>query len=480
MKSPGDISYVTDRKALSKLIGQQESTYSNVLLYGKTYIAPFYEYFLVIDGPEAPNPSLDENTIILDTLLHNHTVRLIARSLDSNTAAFKTDINKIFQSTQLGPRYRKDVSTVMDVVSRYRGSNRFIEVYEEIKSYPAYDENEDWLKLQLQLTYASFLENQPEYDELFKKFEPERIQDSTSQIIKQNLISDTKVFEEIKAKAMQTNLVMVNENHFVPRHRKFVYRLLPYLRAIGYDYFALEALGSKQDSLLNLDEGFPTLETGFYTKEQNYGNLLRYAKALGFEFVAYESSGTVERELGQAQNLYSKTFALNKDAKVLLLGGFAHILEQPTEEGKKWLGAVLHKKYDIDPLTISQTDLNRYRRISKEELSLVEGEYFKGRLQSVDYHLLNNIEQPLNKQEANFSYKNHNSFPVQLTLFLADEMAHEYDYVDKVPFRAVYLNPKEKIDLKLPLKDFYLILFNAKGKEIESKRLSTSNITKEH
>lgn len=473
LSTPGDITYITDKKALSKVIRQRKIAYRNVLLYGKTNIDPFYEYFLIINSPTVPNISLQESTLVLDTILNDHTVKLIAINLDKDTVAFKADITNIFNSIQLGPNYRKDISTVMDVVTKYRGSNRYIEAYEEIKIFPAYDKSEEWLKLQMQLTYASFLNNHYEYDKLINKFAPESSQDSVSQIIKKNLIPAAKVHAEITEQAKLTNLVMVNENHFMPQHRKFVYSLLPALRAIGYSYLALEALGHKQDSLLNLEGGFPVLETGFYTREQHFASLLRYAKTLGFKFVAYESNGSMEREFAQAQNLYSKTFGLDKDAKVLLLGGIDHILEQPTENGKMWLGAILHDKYDIDPLTISQTHLNKYRKSFQEEIAMVEGRHFKKQLQAVDYHLLNNIPHSLiDDKEANFSFKNQHPFPVQLTFFLAEELAHEFDYIDKTPVHAIYLKPNEKIKLKLPPKDFYLILFDANGREIENRTVS--------
>jgi len=476
LKSPADINYTTDRKLISKIIRQKERTYKNVLLYGKAGMAPYYEYFLLLDNPAPVNKTFPENTIILDTILFHHNITLIGKNLDNDTIAYKTDIKNIFKSIRLGPGYRKDIATVLDIVSEYHRSNRFIQAYQEIKNFPTYDENEAWLKLQMQLTFASFLENQKDYSDLIEKFEPERGQDSISQTIKQNLISEAKVYEEISAKAKLTNLVMVNENHFMPQHRKFVYNLLPALKAIGYNYFALETLNNKQDSLLNLKEGFPTLETGFYTREQHYGHLLRYAKELGFKFVAYESDDSMERELGQAQNLFLKTFALDKDAKVLLLGGIDHILEQPTEKGKKWLGTVLHEKYHIDPLTISQTHLNSYRRFSKEEISLVKGKHFNGRLQSVDYHLLNNIPRSsLDKENPNFTYKNKQSFPVQLTLFLKTEVAHENDYYNKVPFYVIYLEPNEKATLTLPPKSFYLYLFDAKGKKIENEEINVAN-----
>lgn len=470
LKTPADIKHITDKKELSKLIKHKERTYRNVLLYGKAAMDPFYEYFLILDNPAESSISFGENSIVLDTIISNHRVSLIGKSLDKDTIPFQKDIKSIFRSIRIGPHYRKDISTVSDIVSNFYNSNRFIHAYEEIKNFPAYDKQEAWVKLQMQLTFASFLENQNEYDELIKKFEPEGEQDSISQIIKQNLISEAKVYERIIAEAKQTNLVMVNENHFMPQHRIFVYNLLSELRADGYKYFALEALNGKQDSLLNLKGGFPTLETGFYTREQHYGKLLRHAKKLGFEFVAYESDDSMEREMGQAQNLYRKTFGIDKTAKVVLIGGIDHVLEQPTAKGKKWLGAVLNEKYNINPLTISQTHLNSYRRFSKDKISLVEGKHFKDRLQRVDFHLLNNISRSnLNSQKANFTYKNQHSFPVQLTLFLGTEIEHENYYHNNIPYHAIYLKPHEKVALKLPEESFYLYLFDAKGKKVENK-----------
>jgi len=480
LKTPQDINNIKDKKKLSRILKHKEKTYRNVLLYGKTDMDPPYEYFLILDNPTLLSESINENTFVLDTTISNHKVNLIGKNLGKDTISYKKDMRYIFSSIRIGSNYRKDISTVNDVVSRYMRSNGFIQAYKDIKNFPAYDKQEAWLKLQMQLTFASFLDNQNEYDELLREFEPEASQDSISQIIKQNLISEAKVHEKIIAEAKQTNLVMINENHFMPQHRIFVYNLLSELKDNGYKYFALETLNGQQDSLLNLKEGFPTLETGFYTREQNYGKLIRYAKALGFEFVAYESDDSMEREMGQAQNLYKKTFGIDKNAKVLLLGGIDHILEEPTAKGKKWLGTVLKEKYNINPLTISQTHLNSYRRFSKDRIALVDGKLFKDRLQSVDYHLLNNIPRSnLNKQDANFTYKNQHPFPVQLTLFLATEIEHENIYQNNIPYHAIYLKPNEKVSLKLPEKSIYLYLFDANGKKVENELMNvTSKMSK--
>src|SRR5699024_10944773 len=133
-------------------------------------------------------------------------------------------------------------------------------------------------------------------------------------------------------------------------------------------------------------------ESGFYTKEPHFAQLIRKAQKMGFKFVSYENTDPdKKREYGQAYNLYQKTFAKDESAKVVVLAGLDHILEQQTEDNRKWLGFILNKKYGINPLTISQSHLNRYRKMANP-IALIQGRYFKQKpYRSVDWLLLNNL-----------------------------------------------------------------------------------------
>lgn len=92
-------------------------------------------------------------------------------------------------------------------------------------------------------------------------------------------------------------------------------------------------------------------KSGFYTSEQNYSNIIRKAKELGYEFIAYENTDhTKNREIGQAENLYNKTFKIDPESKVLVLAGIDHILEKPTSRGKEWMATIFKNTYNIDHL----------------------------------------------------------------------------------------------------------------------------------
>src|SRR5690606_5434291 len=263
-------------------------------------------------------------------------------------------------------------NSVLDLYNDYQKSNQFYSMYKALENYPN-NANEDWLKLQLQLTMASCLRNNKEYDELLNEYESRvATNDTIFNNINKNIVSDSLAINKIVESAKNHQVVMVNENHFYPSHRILASDLLAKLRAIGYTYLALETLAETQDSLLNLEGAYPTLETGYYTREQNYGNLLRQAKTLGYKFVAYENiDKTKDREIGEAENLFNKTIAIDPNAKVFVIAGISHILEEPTSDGKKWMAAVFKEKYNINPLTISQTQLSIYRKSLPGKYNLI-------------------------------------------------------------------------------------------------------------
>ncbi|MEI2421091.1 hypothetical protein V6O07_12530, partial [Arthrospira platensis SPKY2] len=123
-------------------------------------------------------------------------------------------------------------------------------------------------------------------------------------MILNNSVQNSYVLDTIIEKAKNHRIIMINENHYYPNHRLLVTELLPKLKEIGYTHLALEALGKSQDSILNLPNSYPTLNSGFYTSEQNFANLIRKAKELNFKFVAYENHyENKNREFTQAENL---------------------------------------------------------------------------------------------------------------------------------------------------------------------------------
>ncbi len=365
-------------------------------------------------------------------------------------------------------------NSVLDLYNDYQKSNQFYSMYKVLESYPN-NANEDWLKLQLQLTVASCLRNNKEYGKLLNEYESRVIiNDTILNNINKNVVSDSLAINKIVETAKNHQVVMVNENHFYPNHRILATDLLAKLRNIGYTYLALETLAETQDSLLNLEGAYPTLETGYYTREQNYGNLLREAKKLGYKFVAYENTDkTKDREVGEAENLFNKTIAIDPKAKVFVIAGISHILEKPTISGKKWMAAVFKEKYDIDPLTISQTQLSIYRKTLAGKYNLVEKSNFNDHgLNSVDFHILNNMEYP-SYWDSIFPYKSKHTAAVQIALFYSSELKTDSDFQKAIPYFTALIEKEENVTLPFNKDDeIYLVVYDEKGKVIEDKMIN--------
>jgi hypothetical protein len=157
--------------------------------------------------------------------------------------------------------------------------------------------------------------------------------------------------------AANRRLVMVNEAHHDAHTRELTLALLPRLHALGFNYFAAEALSGKDVRLMQ--RGYPVTTSGTeYLHEPTYGDIIRTAIRLGFTVVAYDadSNSANGRESGQAKNLYEQTFAKDPRAKLFVHAGYAHI-----DKAKGRLGNVepmamhLQQLSGIEPLSIDQT-----------------------------------------------------------------------------------------------------------------------------
>ena len=477
-KTPADITYTTEKKELKKIIRNSNfKLKDNVLVYGKTNEPP-YEYFVTISKNNKQD--YPKNLIVFDTLIDNQTIQFIGNPLTENSKrSLEIDLKNIFKSLEVGKSYRKEISTVMDIVQKHKNSNKYFAILNEIKEFPTYDNQEKWTKLQMELTYSSFLGENKFYenylDKLESRFKPN---DTISKIIKENLETGSKVLDTIIKEAEKHKIVMVNENHFYPKHRLLISDLLERLREIGFSYLALEALDTKQDSLLNQENSYPTLETGFYTSEQNYSNLIRKAKELGYEFIAYENTdNNKNREIGQAENLYNKTFKLNPNSKVLVLAGIDHILEKPTSRGKEWMATIFKNKYNIDPLTVSQTHLNSYRKQIESNYGIINSNFFNNeRLTSVDYLVLNNSPNNQIENQSVYRYTNNTKNDVQVSLFYGNEILNKYDYTKKTPYFTTILESGKKYNLPIKKdKEIYLFTFDKNGKRIDKQIITPAN-----
>jgi hypothetical protein len=176
----------------------------------------------------------------------------------------------------------------------------------------------------------------------------------------------------IVAMARNRRIVILNEAHHVSRHRAFALKLAVALREIGFSYLACETFSDyTEDTRLR---GYPTTDTGSYTREPLFADFVRRSLSLGYTPIAYESHKTQkweddpgdeinEREQHQAENLMRKIFANDPSAKVFIYVGYSHLRKMPnttsisTRKELKWMAARLKSLSGLDPLTIDQTSL---------------------------------------------------------------------------------------------------------------------------
>jgi hypothetical protein len=160
----------------------------------------------------------------------------------------------------------------------------------------------------------------------------------------------------IVARARKERIVIINEAHQQPNHRIFMESLLDSLYAIGYKFLGIETL-NKKDSLLN-KRGYPIIESGFYSRQPQFGNLIRTALGTGYTLFAYDSDSYdgETREKEQAQNV-KKILDANPDSKILIYCGFDHIVETDYPYWGKAMAGRLKEYTGIDPFTIDQVKL---------------------------------------------------------------------------------------------------------------------------
>jgi hypothetical protein len=161
--------------------------------------------------------------------------------------------------------------------------------------------------------------------------------------------------------------VFFNEAHSAPVTRTLTIQLLAKLREQGFNYFAAETL---YDGDKNLNSrGYPIPESGFYTNEPLYGEMVRTALRLGYKVIAYdaENAGVGDpRERAGAQNLYDRVFKKDPNARLVVNAGFAHVQKTGKYLGGMSMGEFFRKITGIDPLTIEQTMMIQHARTDQD------------------------------------------------------------------------------------------------------------------
>lgn len=167
-------------------------------------------------------------------------------------------------------------------------------------------------------------------------------------------------------------VVMFNEAHHRPQQRAFIRSLLDDFYSLGFRTLFVEAYFENQDSLLN-ERGYPLQNTGTYTKEPAFGEMLREAKRLGFTIASYDNDTAAcessepfvcanQRERVSAENLFNFMKA-NPKAKILVAAGYAHIIKK-SDDGWVKMAEQFKNLSGIDPLSIDLVGMGE--RLTKD------------------------------------------------------------------------------------------------------------------
>jgi len=195
-----------------------------------------------------------------------------------------------------------------------------------------------------------------------------------------NLLHISPAVDEVTRLARSQQFVMVNEAHHVPQTRWLTLQLLKPLYDLGFRYLAAETFNSGSVDQLNR-LGIPTLGSGFYCVEPDFGEIIREAKRIGFTLVAYEHEGTCDytidpvgcqnqREEGEAKNLIERILKKDPAAKVLVHAGYGHISKLGgTDVSFPWkpMGRYFKELSGIDPLSVDQIEFQMHGRAEIED-----------------------------------------------------------------------------------------------------------------
>lgn len=189
----------------------------------------------------------------------------------------------------------------------------------------------------------------------------------------------TDPIAEIVRRARMTRIVILNEDHWVPRDRAFALQVARALRPLGYDVLAAETFNNSpqpdfaEEMRAKLErDGYPRRFTGYYTKDPVFADFVRQALHLGYRPALYETTRYVagasrydsiaQRDQDEADNLVAHALKAYPASKILIYVGFHHATEAPMPSGDgrqiEWMATRLKRMSGIDPLTIDQTALS--------------------------------------------------------------------------------------------------------------------------
>ena len=467
---------INKKKLKSKITKFPGVSLNKLIFAGTTFAPPHYEMFVFLKNkPKNTRKKLivdnQNNTVIGSKLLFDKEVIIALISKDSaSMTALKNDGLSMLNSINV--EGIKNKLSYMHVFEKYRQENNYLLTIDKIQNAPIENssDREKWIQFQIVITLQSFINENPEYKSMLDSYEASRKEylkkTLMSDLIKREALKNDQVIEKIEKLSQDTRIVILNENHWYPKHRIAAKKLLSPLKRQGYTHLAVEAVNKEKENELNLRR-YPVKSTGYYTQEPFFGQLLREAMKMGFTIVGYDESETDNRERSQAQNI-KVILDQNAKAKVFIYVGVDHVLEEGRKN--KRMAYYLKNMTGIDPLTINQTELP----IPGEgEIILLPSKNFKdvpSIKTSTDYLLINNLSASFKDY---FNTKKNIEIPLETTkrikgekilvsVYLNDE--YKKHRTNAVPILNKTLYPEGgRILLELPEDVFWITVLDDKG-----------------
>lgn len=275
---------------------------------------------------------------------------------------------------------------------------QYVQMLKLEPEYAASDEFRD-MYYDIRGTRASFLGDQRAAQESFDVIEANH----SPLPVKQHRIDDMEArnaAEYILSIADQHQVIMLSERHHVPQTRIVSIQLLQGLWEKGFRYLALETLDDRpgtMDTKLN-ERTYPLRDSGFYTQEPVFGDMVRQARKIGFKVIGYEAveglSAPMDpenpnrrqniREREEAENLKKNILDKDPSAKIFVHCGMGHASKHegknpPGEKGDPWIAMArwFWQISGIEPFTIDEQSAIFAR--SKPELETGLYRYLDGK-----------------------------------------------------------------------------------------------------
>jgi len=241
---------------------------------------------------------------------------------------------------------------------------------------------------QAMMTYYSFLGDYKDllfYSDSRYKYNTQKVVYDTAFVKGHEFVNAA---DYISAQAGLHQVTMINEAHHLPFHRAFVLPMLKSFYKAGYRYLAIETLNNppNKDTLIN-QKKYPDYNTGYYTVEPLFAEMLREAIKLNFKLIAYEANKRCDHKSsdpGYCQRFRDSLMAISltaiiksdPKAKILVYAGYAHINERTDNSWKK-MAQYFREFTGIDPFTVDLTKQIEHLYPQYEEKEFIAVNKFK-------------------------------------------------------------------------------------------------------